>query len=362
MLRKAFLASAGVFALASPTIAAVDPLKPATDALWLRLKAAKPGEVIAAGPGPYGVLRFPPMASGVTLTSADPARPAVLAAIYVNAQNGLTLSRLDVLGPVSVGNSKQVILDTLTIHGPSTKIAVLFRNDEQVTLTGAEIYETGIGVAIIDSQGVTVANNTIHDITADAIDCFGSGKVAITGNKISDITEVGDGHPDGIQFAPSSQKTPPFPTDDILVDGNDIRRGKGAAFQGIFGGGSLPDYPFTNVRVTNNLVMGDMYNGIALGGMIAPVISGNYVQAHAGVVDGHGKAMAPWIMLRGSQGGTVVDNVAPWVSVVSPVGPSATVKRNRTPKLAPDGAYAEADAWRAARKAGAAGKLVSDAH
>jgi parallel beta-helix repeat protein len=350
MPRRVLLLSAAVLALVSPAAAAVDPLKPATDALWLRLKSAKPGDVVKAGPGPYGVLYLPATAEGVTLTSADHAHPALLAGIGVNGQTGLTLSHLEVAGPVVVSHSKRVTLDTLTIHGTGSGIAVLFRFDEGGALNDTDIYDMGVGIAVIDSQGITLARNKIHDITADAIDSFGSGKVAIVGNKISNITEVGNGHPDGIQFAGSSQKPPPYPTDDILVDGNDLRRGKGAAFQGIFGGGGLPSAPYTNVRITNNLVMSDMYNGIALVGMVNPVISGNYVQGHVGVVDGHGAAMGPSIMLRASEGGTIIDNVAPAVSIVAPVGRSPAVKANRVPKLAPSGAYIEAEAWRAMRK------------
>ena len=361
MLREALFASAASLVFATSAVAAVDPLKPATDALVAALRAAKPGDVVKAGPGPYATLNVPATAAGVTLTSADPSHPASFAGININGQTGLTVSHVEVTGRVAVGNAKQITLDSLSVHDFPGGIAVMFRNDQDVSLTRSDIHDVNLAVAIIDSQGVTISGNTIRRMTSDAIDSFGSGKVAITGNKISDITELDNGHPDGIQFAPSSQKVPPYPTDDILVDGNDLRTGDGAAFQGIFGGGSIPASPYTNVRITNNLVMSDMYNGIALIGMVDPVISGNYVQSHAGVVDTHGAAMGPSIMLRASQGGTIADNVSPKVSIVAPIGPSPAVKHNRAPKLAPNGAYEEADAWRAS-KAADAGKAVSAAH
>ena len=66
-------------------------------ALYTALKAAKPGDTIALKGGDYGTLSLSNFnyAGTVTITSADPGRPAVIAGINLANSSGLTFSEIE---------------------------------------------------------------------------------------------------------------------------------------------------------------------------------------------------------------------------------------------------------------------------
>ena len=83
----------------------------------------------------------------------------------------------------------------------------------------------------------------------------------------------------------------------------------------VFGGarallGNEKDLPYLRVRITGNLAMGGMWNGIAVGTSVEPIVEDNYVQGRSdNWSDDKSQVLAPWIIVQ-SKGGSLKNNFA----------------------------------------------------
>lgn len=328
-------------------------ITPATSAtLYSAIKAAKPGDTIQVAPGAYPTLslngsatafQFDP-ANPAHVVAADPANPPVLAGLMMSWVKGLAFSGLEVVDEprghinVNVGNSDSVSFDAMDIHTGGR--AAIFRNSTNISLTNSHVHDIGMGLSLQDSKGLTVTGNYLHDLAADAIDGFRVDTVRIIGNTIARISAAPGVHADAIQFALNGSSA--YRNDNIEVCNNVILADTGKPMQGIFGNVGA------GFVARNNLLLNDMWNGIAIYGATDPLVELNWVQGRVGIMsaDVIPKPMAPWIYLdKTCTLGRLLNNRGS----IHGAPATATQSGNSPVPLAALGDYTDAVAWRGLR-------------
>jgi Ca2+-binding RTX toxin-like protein len=119
-----------------------------------------------------------------------------------------------------------------------------------------------------------IANNSFHDIRSDGVRGGGTSEIKVLNNTFTNFYPAVGDHTDAIQFWTANTTVA---ARDIEIAGNVFFRGSGAPIQGIFlkdEGGKLP---FQNVTISNNAVIGGLYNGIAVQGGTNVKITNNLV-------------------------------------------------------------------------------------
>lgn len=212
----------------------------------------------------------------VTITSADPGKPAIIHDLELRYCQGLTFTKLEIevtptstpAGAIGVFNSKNINFDQLNVHGslngnPADDTdGVRIKDSENVSVTNSEFQQLRIAIGHGDSNGVSVSGNFIHDIRMDGVRGGGSSNVTVSNNYFKDFYQNAGDHADAIQFYPSKVKPV---VQNITVEGNVILQGNGQEIQGIFmraNDGAL----FEGVKIAGNLVVGGNYNGIYVEG------------------------------------------------------------------------------------------------
>jgi parallel beta-helix repeat protein len=282
-----------------------------SDGLWAAVKAAQPGDTILMAPGNYTTVNLGGMnpSSTVTITSLDPSHQAVITGINVSASSNLTFTNLEVVSKagnnyaLGIGNSTNINVDNLNIHGPATGDgnAVLIQNSTNVTVTNSNIHDIGTGISYINSDHVLISGNSLHGIQSDGMHGGGTSDITISHNTFSDF--VGLGHPDAIQFWTTGATSIAH---DIVISDNTMTRGTGSIFQGVFMGGDAT-HAFQNVTITGNAITGSMYNGIALQ-------YANNVKVEGNLVEGY-KDMTSWIYLSKVTNGSLDNNTTTSINV-----------------------------------------------
>jgi Ca2+-binding RTX toxin-like protein len=285
-----------------------------TKALLSVLKSAQSGDTILLEAGNYsGVnvkgLKFDGV---VTIASKDPNDPAVLTGLSISGSEGLKFSNLefDLSSPhtvwnLSIVNSKNIELNGLDIHGSlndnpgDDRSAVLVRGSSDVRVLNSEFQQLDHGISMVASNGVRLEGNAFHDIRADGVIGSGSSNVQVVDNTFTDFHPVDGDHPDAIQFFTRNTTASAH---DITISGNLIARGDGAIIQGIFVTDQVGNLPYQDLVITNNVLVGTMYNGIAVQNSENLLLSGNTVAAYSD--------MKSWIYVNKSTGATVTDNEA----------------------------------------------------
>jgi Ca2+-binding RTX toxin-like protein len=153
---------------------------------------------------------------------------------------------------------------------------LLIRKSSDVSVANSEFHELWNGIAFLDSDHVLIQNNKFHDIRTDGVRGGGTSDIKILNNSFTDFYPVAGDHPDAIQFWTTNTTAS---ARNIEVSGNVYTRGNGGIVQGIFFRDQVGNLPFENVTISNNLVVGGMYNGIAVLGATNLKISGNTVAA-----------------------------------------------------------------------------------
>ncbi len=225
--------------------------------------------------------------SMVTVTSDNPNALATMNGLVLRDCQNIKLQGLEFnVDPAKADNQYQVSgstnisLDSLKVHGsmngnPSDDAtAMMIRGSKNVSLTNSEFQQLKNGVQHLDNDGLTIANNYFHHIQTDGVRGGGSSNVKITGNYFTSFHMENGDHPDAIQFWTGNTTKSAA---NITISGNVITRGDGDAIQGIFMRDEVGGLPFVNVKITDNLVVGGMYNGISLGSATVAVVSGNTV-------------------------------------------------------------------------------------
>ncbi len=257
------------------------------------LGSAKSGDTIFLESGNYSNVQLKGFSfeGMVTITSKDPANPAIFTGLSVNNSQGLSFNNLqmDFTSPwttwnAQVNGSKNIELNNISLHGSlngspaDDQSGILVRSSVNVKITGSEFQQLDHGISMVDSSGVSVASNRFHDMRADGIVSAGTSNVQIVGNHFTNFYPVTGDHPDAIQFLTRGTTAS---ARDILISGNFITRGEGAIIQGIFLTDQVGTLPYQNVTITNNVVVGAMYNGIAVAHSANLTLTGNTVAAYS---------------------------------------------------------------------------------
>lgn len=258
------------------------------------LQAAHAGDTIQLAPGSYSPLSL----SGfnfdgtVTIRSADSSNPAMLNGLSLNADSGLAFDHLnlavvgDSYGAV-VASSSNIALSAMTVHGTSDVdqgVGILVRDSSGVTVTGSDLSHIGSGIGLLNDNGLTLSNNTIHDVQSDGIFGSGTSNLVISGNQLQDFHPVPGDHPDAIQLWGGDNG--------VSITDNVITRGDGDVMQGIF-----VEYS-QNLTIAGNAMAGTMYNGISLSGSSNAQVTGNFVEGYSDMVS--------WIIVRGQSSDVMV--------------------------------------------------------
>ena len=288
--------------------------------LTAALKAAKGGDTIALAPGNYGalVLNDQVFDKPVTVTSADPARQAVISQMVLNRAANITLSNLEVTSVtrlydylIRVNGGSGITLDKAYIHGPldgvpTDRHGILVAQSNGFTLSSSRIAQIGVGVAVNQSRNIVIRDNDISMIGIDAIEIPGVDGALIAWNKFSKFRTIGAYHPDGIQCwttgMPAACKNIRIISNQFIGDAQ-----PGAAYvypQGIWFGDEMQRGDYTNIEITGNLLRCVNWQAIALYVTQAKgtIVRANRIDACPGVT--------PWIKIN-DPGAVVEGNVAP---------------------------------------------------
>ena len=256
-------------------------------ALLTALSTVQSGDTILLSAGSYsrvGLQGVNFAGAGVTIASADPTSPVVVAGIELSNSSGLTFRDIEVtINPrtqtaFNVVGSSNIHLDGVNMHGAvgGDKPGLLIRNSTNVSVNDTQFHDLGTGLRTIDSSFVTISNNRFFDLAGDGFQSTGTSNITITRNHFTNFHTAPGDHPDAIQFFTLNQATP---AQNITITDNVIVRGSGDIVQGIFLGNEI-DLPYINVTITGNKVVGAMYNGIAVGMGQNVTLTNNIVQAY----------------------------------------------------------------------------------
>ena len=284
-----------------------------TSGLIQALQSAHAGDTIELASGTYSsfTLSGINIAGNVTITSQNSLNPAVLTGFYLSSSSGLTFSNLDFSVAQSVDakpfrllNSQNVTFTNLNISGAATDEArtvtgLYIQGSTNVAVTDSQFHSMMNGMEEVTSNNVTISGNSFHDLGSDGVDNSGSSNVTISGNVFTDFSQQPGTHPDAIQFFTSGTTTE---AQNITVTDNLIYRGAGDVIQGVFIQDETGVLPYQNVTVTNNDVIGELYNGIAVRGANDVTISGNTVDAYSD--------MTSWIRVDNSTSVSLTNNTS----------------------------------------------------
>lgn len=183
--------------------------------------------------------------------------------------------------PFIVLGSERITLDRLNIHGPFDNksaayriTALMVRGSKQVTLSNNRFHNLRNGMGMLDLDGITIRDNEFSDIRSDGLHGGDISNAEISGNIFTDFHPDPADHPDAMQL----WSTPRGVTlENITIRDNMVVRGSGSPMQGVFLRDVKNQQAFHNVQIRDNLVLGGLYNGIAVCCMQGGVIEGNQV-------------------------------------------------------------------------------------
>lgn len=245
-------------------------------ALNLAIKSVKAGDVILLSAGTYSDVDVKGIAidGNVTISSKDPGNPAIITDIFVSGSKGFTFSNLELattkeygLHPYQIVNSENVSFDKVNAHGTLDNAprndpnAFLIDNSKNVSITNSEFHEFDNGIIHLDSTGLTISGNKFHDIGSDGIHGAGSSNVLVSKNFFTDFYPSELDHPDAIQFFTRGAEAA---SHDIVVIDNVVVRGNGAPIEGVFFRDQMGNMPFENVTISNNLIVGALWDAITV--------------------------------------------------------------------------------------------------
>jgi Ca2+-binding RTX toxin-like protein len=316
-------------------------------ALMAAVKAARPGDTVLLASGTYSNVQIRGIAAGgITITSADPNKPAVLNDLTIRHSSGITVKGLDLFAPVA-GNpgqtfmtygSKDIHFDQIEVHGAplgsETTIAPFgIRNSSNITITNSEFHDLMHGVGLNNANNVTISGNSFHDIRVDGIRGGGSSNVTITNNLFTNFNPAADDHADAIQFWTTNQNQSAH---DIVISNNIVSRGTGAAIQGIFFRDQLGTLPFERITINSNLIVGGNNNGIMLDHAGNSIVSNNAVVA----LGDHNS----WIRISNEIHVATVDNTATYFMTAAS-SPSGALSNNKLVLAAADNGATTIHDW-----------------
>lgn len=313
------------------------------------LSRARDGDVILLEPGRYTPLNIQNLkfSKTVTLASRDPSRPAVLTGIKLRNVRNLVIKQMEFdvvpaygMFSYTIFDSENVQLQQLNVHGtlnndPSDdKSPIMIRGSRDISVVDSDFRELFHGISFLDSSHLHFSGNSFRFLRTDGIRGGGSSHIIIRGNVFTDFQPRPKDHPDGIQLWTTNTKAA---ARNVLIEQNVIARGKGAAIQGIFIRDTHNQFPFEELTIRNNLVLGGMFNGIAIGGSKDAVVENNVVAAFPDQKSWIRVGIAHDMLLSGNRATAYI------------FSPSARVQQKSNKKIAPvrDGGSSVLSRWMA---------------
>lgn len=291
--------------------------------LELMLSRAAPGEIIKLAPGNFKNIKLTDryFRTPITLTSMDPANPAVIGSLYVSHVFGLTFQNLvfstagDSAGPwgaaattpFQIDDSADIRFKAVFFHGlrndtlESDLSGLFIRASSNIIVSDSEFSHLHNALQHLDDTRLTIMRNHFHDILDDSIRGGGSSWVTIAGNRFdSDHQDKRDtDHPDCIQFWTENTKSPAA---HISITDNIYVRGNGNPIQGIFISDETGKTPYQYIKISNNLLIGANWQGISIYNGFHIVIADNIVSSYPDQISR--------ILLNGTADVTLTNNMA----------------------------------------------------
>jgi Ca2+-binding RTX toxin-like protein len=279
------------------------------------LAVVKAGDTIQLNRGTYsGLLVQNISTSNVTITSADPNNPAVLSDLLVRNASGFKFTNLEMSAakdtPFQVVNSSNIVLDHDNIHGILDGTSsddfrgMLIRSSSNVTVSNSYFHELTDALNHLNDNNVTFTGNRFDLIRDDGIFGGGSSNITVSNNVLTNFDHTGAVHPDAIQFYTNTSSSPAatLPASNITVSGNVFDRGSGVAIQGIWINNDSGQQPYQNVTVTNNTIIGAVFNGLVVSGAHDATVTGNVVIGESD--------QNSWLGVWNTTSAHVADNIA----------------------------------------------------
>lgn len=244
-------------------------------------------------PGQYGmlsVLRKEP-AGQLVIDGQGDRNTVVLDGLVVAGSRNVTIRNLTVQRPsadnespyiVWLRNASNVQLDGISVRSrlkPGTRIreyGMMIRGSKNIAVRNSEFTQLRYGIGFLNSENITIENNEIYNIQTDGIRGGGVQGLTVRNNVIGQFRPLEKEHPDGIQLWSINQKEP---SRNITISDNLIVRDDGKIMQGIFIRDNKNVMPFEDVRISGNLIIGGMYNGISVSGATRLTLQNNEVIA-----------------------------------------------------------------------------------
>jgi Right handed beta helix region len=276
---------------------------------------AKDGETITLKPGVYPqiVIAKAHFARAVTFTSMDPEHAAVLAGLKIRDSSGLVFDRLELTTIGSDDNyaasriqdSQQLTFSHMNVHGdvsgtPGDQLQGFYiLASSNVTVSGSDFHH--LRAALVESRddGLKVVGNEFHDLSKGGVEMVGDSDVTISDNVFTNFQTSAKVHGDAIQIFTTGSTASAH---DLTIERNLIYRGSGVPAQGIFVTDEIKKYPYHNVTIDDNAIIGDDWNSICLSRADGAVhITRNIVASWTGtdVVKGGTTNFIGWIRVDG---------------------------------------------------------------
>jgi hypothetical protein len=329
-LALAALAGGGTYLLTQPKLwgddmrsgAKIDVTVNSVDGLLNALRRAGNGSVIKLAPGDYPdiVIKDFNFSGKVTITSAQADRPARILRMLVQKSGGLVFRNLELAAqdgsvrdlPFRFVKVQGLTLDHLFVHGPDNLDSamlipgLMLRDSENVTLSNSRFTRLLHAVQILEVKDLQVTANDFWNLRSDGVRGGGITNALYANNVCSEFHPVVPDHPDCIQIWSTNAAEPGR---NIVIRDNLVVRAKGDPTQGIFVRDTFSKMPFENLEISGNLVIGTLFNGIAVDGVNSGKVLGNEAVA----VDGQ----KTWIRLQRAQNVELRGNLAPKVLLLA---------------------------------------------
>ncbi len=292
--------------------------------------------------------------SNVIITSADPDNPAVFTTMKIANAANLTFDNLvfDMTAPTgpiatsynvfSISDSSNITVTnslfdgdvasgaSADLNGYGIGIGLRVLNSEGVTIADNEVRNFFAGITVRESSDVTISGNDIHSIANDGIKIAAVQGLLIEDNYLHDpnISPLSDYHNDMIQFFTLDTTAP---TTDVIIRGNTIDIGaEGTWTQSIFlhneavDAGAGTEMYYQNILIEDNVIYNSHLNGIYVDYGDGVTISNNTLVQ---VLDQNANAAAnpvvwvPGIVVGSSSTDvTITDNVTGSIATTSGKG------------------------------------------
>ncbi|MEL7393035.1 MAG: right-handed parallel beta-helix repeat-containing protein [Pseudomonadota bacterium] len=271
----------------------------------------------------------------LVITSSDPEQLAETGSIYMAHVSNIRIENISVDSSAWGGLAESwredlwikesdniQIVDTVFSQdhlapGQTPNSMADIRTTDNLLFEGNSITGYFHGLQVTEGDGIVVAENDISALLGDGIRMGGVQNVEITNNYIHDMvsTPYSVNHADMIQFWGTNTYSL---TENVLISGNILDTGDGAASQGIFirnekfgvddeTGGYLK-----NFTITDNLIYNGHQHGIRVDDVDGYVISNNTLlwdQDSSISYSTGSKSAEPGIWVKNTLNGEITDNI-----------------------------------------------------